>query len=199
MAQPQSDGTITLSAEIGVATITLDSKAYWLDLADRASKTFVQNLLIFLGAGATIVSVPWPQALSAAGLATLATVLLAVSTASLLSSGHFLIDVADRAARTFAGTLLAAIPLSAGAGFGSVDWPQALSLAGTAVVVSILTSIATTNLGASKGVPSLAPVGAVIDIDHDDVEVIDTIPTDPADPYVGHSGGPAAGRHSEKD
>ncbi|OZD03897.1 hypothetical protein CH275_16025 [Rhodococcus sp. 06-235-1A] len=157
----------TVSVEVDLANVSVDTKAFWLDLADRASKTFVQNVLIFLGAGATILSVSWPAALSSAGLATLASVLLALSTATLLSSGNFLIDLADRAARTFTGTLVAAIPVAGG--FGDVQWDKALTLAGTAVLVSILTSVASMNLGSAKGLPSLAPVGStIVDLDEDE-------------------------------
>ncbi|WP_080748716.1 holin [Rhodococcoides fascians] len=203
MAQSED---LTLSAKLDVVDLAIDSKAYWLDLADRASKTFVQNLLIFLGAGATIVSVPWPQALSAAGLATLASVLLALSTASLLSSGHFLIDLGDRAARTFAGTLLAAIPLADGAGFGGVDWRHAFTLAGTAVLVSVLTSLGTANLGSAKGLPSLAPVSPVIDLEDDEFDVdddeLDVVDRPVRTATVGESGEPIPyrdGRHHTKE
>lgn len=162
-----SDSTVHIDAQVDVLDLSIDTKAFWLDLADRASKTFVQNVLIFLGAGATILSVSWPAALSSAGLATLATVLLALSTATLLSSGNFLIDLADRAARTFTGTLVAAIPVAGG--FGDVQWDKALTLAGTAVLVSVLTSLGSMNLGSTKGVPSLAPVGStIVDLGEDE-------------------------------
>ncbi|ORI13625.1 hypothetical protein BJI47_22500 [Rhodococcus sp. 1168] len=73
-----------------------------------------------------------------------------------MTSGNFLIDLADRAARTFAGTLVAAIPATGG--FGDVDWLNSATIAGTAALVSVLTSLATVNVGAAKGLPTTAPV-----------------------------------------
>lgn len=46
-----------------------------------------------------------------------------------------------RALKTFAQALIAALPTTA-ATLGSVDWPMALSIAGLAAVLSLLTSIA---------------------------------------------------------
>ena len=142
--------------------LSVDTRAFWLDLADRASKTFLQNVLLFLGAGATIVSVSWPTALSSAALATLVTVLLAFVGSTSITSGNLLIDLADRAARTFAGSLVAAIPATGG--FADVNWTDAATIAATAALFSVLTSLATTNLGAAKGLPSTAPV-AVQEVD----------------------------------
>lgn len=65
----------------------------------------------------------------------------------------FWLDVADRAIRTAAQCLLA---LWAGDGINllHVDWPASLSLAGTAAVLSVLTSIVSAPLGPA-GTPSL--------------------------------------------
>ncbi|MGN7134552.1 holin [Rhodococcoides corynebacterioides] len=133
----------------------LGTKAFFLDLTDRAVKTFVQNVTLFLLAG-TVLSVSWTQVLGSAGLATLVTVLVAVSTAAALTSGNPLVDILDRAARTFAGTLVGAIPVAGG--WADIDWKNALALAGTTALVSVLTSLGTLNLGATKGLPSTAPV-----------------------------------------
>ena len=64
----------------------------------------------------------------------------------------FWIDAADRAARTFAQALLATITI--GDAVYSVDWKAGLGIAVTAAIASILTSIATSKVGAS-GTPSV--------------------------------------------
>lgn len=64
-------------------------------------------------------------------------------------------DAAERAVRTFAQALLAI--LGAGAvNIMTVDWVQALSVAVGAAILSILTSVASSGVGA-KGSPSLLP------------------------------------------
>ena len=64
----------------------------------------------------------------------------------------FWIDAADRAARTFAQALLATITI--GDAVYSVDWQAGLGIAVTAAIASILTSIATSKVGAS-GTPAV--------------------------------------------
>jgi len=64
----------------------------------------------------------------------------------------FWIDAADRAARTFAQALLATITI--GDAVYSVDWKAGLGIAVTAAIASILTSIATSKVGAS-GTPAV--------------------------------------------
>ncbi|OZE92126.1 hypothetical protein CH302_23730 [Rhodococcus sp. 15-2388-1-1a] len=190
---PSESNTVHVTATVETAYLSVDTRAFWIDLADRASKTFLQNVLLFLGAGATLVSVSWPVALSSAGLATVVTVLLAFVGSTALTSGNFLIDLGDRAARTFAGSLVAAIPATGG--FADVNWRDAVTIAGTAVLFSILTSLATVNLGASKGLPSTAPVTpSVIDLEPETVS-----DTEYSADTLGEAGGPVTfndGRHS---
>ncbi|MBW4094576.1 MAG: holin [Acidobacteria bacterium] len=57
---------------------------------------------------------------------------------------------AERGTKTFAQAMLALIGTGA-VGITSLDWPQMLSVAATAVVVSVLTSVAS---GATDGNPS---------------------------------------------
>ena len=64
----------------------------------------------------------------------------------------FWIDAADRAARTFAQALLATITI--GDAVYSVDWHAGLGIAVTATIASVLTSIATSKVGAS-GTPAV--------------------------------------------
>lgn len=151
----ESNSNITVGVELN-GTIAVDTKAFWLDLLDRTGKTFVQTLLIFLGAGATIASVSWATALSSAALAAFVSFLIALSTSTALTSGNFAIDLADRVGRTFVSALVGAIPATGT--LSDVNWNDALTLAATAALVSVLTSLATSNFGPTKGLPSLAPV-----------------------------------------
>jgi len=53
--------------------------AFWKDAGVRAVKTFAQALVAFIvGAGATDLSLDWPQAVSVAGLAALLSVLTSI-------------------------------------------------------------------------------------------------------------------------
>lgn len=135
---------------------TVDTRAFWFDLLDRTGKTFVQTLLIFLAGGATIASVSWTTALSSAALAAIVSFLIALSTSTALTSGNFLIDLTDRVARTFVSALVGAIPATGT--LSDINWRDALTLAATAALVSVLTSLVSTNFGSAKGLPSLAPV-----------------------------------------
>ncbi|MDI9903814.1 holin [Rhodococcus sp. IEGM 1409] len=151
----ESNGTVTVGVEL-VGTNSIDSKAFWLDLLDRTGKTFVQTLLIFVAGGATIASVSWTTALSSAALAALVSFLIALATSTAITSGNFAIDLADRVGRTFVSALVGAIPATGT--LSDINWRDALTLAATAALVSVLTSLASSNFGPSKGLPSLAPV-----------------------------------------
>jgi len=170
----ESNGTLTVGVEL-VGTHSIDTKAFWLDLLDRTGKTFLQTVLVFLGAGATIASVAWTTALSSAALAALVSFLIALSTSTALTSGNFAIDLADRVGRTFVSALVGAIPATGT--LSDINWHNALTLAATAALVSVLTSLASSNFGSIKGLPSLAPVQpALIAIDETDDEVLPAMP-----------------------
>ncbi|PTR42021.1 phage r1t holin [Rhodococcus sp. OK611] len=138
--------------------MNISTRAFWLDVADRTSKTFLQNVALFFVAGVTITTVSWATVLGSAALAALVSLLLAISTATALTSGNFLIDTADRAARTFAGSFVGALPAT-GSSLAEIQWGQAASLAATAALLSVITSLTARNVGA-KGLPSIAPVRA---------------------------------------
>jgi hypothetical protein len=53
----------------------------------------------------------------------------------------FFIDAAERAVKTFAQVLLALLLVAPNTPLLGFDWPSALGLAGTAVVISFLTSL----------------------------------------------------------
>lgn len=65
----------------------------------------------------------------------------------------FALAAAERAVKTFAQALLALIGTDLVA-VTDLDWPQMLSVAGTAAVVSVLTSVVSSGLGPNAG-PSL--------------------------------------------
>ena len=56
-------------------------------------------------------------------------------------TGLFWKDAAERAVKTFAQALLALFLVAPNTPLLAFDWPSALGLAGTAVVISFLTSI----------------------------------------------------------
>lgn len=65
---------------------------------------------------------------------------------------------AERAIKTFAQSLVALFV--AGVTILTIDWVQALAVAGTAAVISVLTSVASSRLGAFDG-PSLSAEAVV--------------------------------------
>lgn len=138
--------------------ITGGLPAFLKDTGERAVKTFVQTLALFLVAGVTVTAVPWGTALGASGLATLATVLLSLSTAT-ITAPNAVVESLIRAARTFIATVIGAIPLTVDAAhastFADVNWAQAAGLAGTAALISLATSVGSLPLGPVKGSPSL--------------------------------------------
>lgn len=153
----EGTGSITLDVQLQAG---LDSRVFWYDVLDRTGRSFLQNVLVFFGAGVTITAVSWSSVLGSAALAALVSFVLAVSTATAVTSGNFLIDLVDRAVRTGAGSLAGAIPLTGS--ITDINWSDSLTIAGTAVLLSVLTSLASLNLGATKGLPTWAPVSQSI-------------------------------------
>ena len=82
----------------------------------------------------------------------------------MLTDKHYWISVCERAIKTFAQALVALFV--AGVTVLTIDWQQALAVAGTAALVSVLTSIASTRLGSFEG-PSLAGEAVVEPWDED--------------------------------
>lgn len=139
--------------------------AFIEDVTERAVKTFVQNLALFLVAGVSVLSVAWGTALQSAALATLATVLLALVDARLVAANPY-VEALIRAGRTFIATVVGSIPVVVSADqavtFADVNWTQVAGLAGTAALISLATSIASLPIG-PKGTPSLVVDGGVRD------------------------------------
>ena len=76
----------------------------------------------------------------------------------------FWVATAERALKTFAQSLVALF--IAGQTILTIDWQQGLAVAGTAAVVSVLTSIASSRLGPFDG-PSLVDE-AIVEPDFED-------------------------------
>lgn len=130
---------------------------FLLDLVEKGGKTFAQTLLLFLAAGASVMTVPWGTALQGAAIATLSTVGLAVVQSAWSSPNQYIESIA-RAGRTFIATGVGAIPVVAAdhaVVFADVNWAQVAGVAGTAAAISLLTSVASWKIGSDKASPSL--------------------------------------------
>lgn len=66
----------------------------------------------------------------------------------------FWVATTERAVKTFAQALLAVFVAGQGFDFFAVNWPEALGTALTATVISVLTSVASANVGPEHS-PSL--------------------------------------------
>lgn len=127
------------------------SKAFWLQALDRAVKTALQALVVFLGVGVPIQEIDIQKALM--GVAAMVAVSLAMSLSSsqLYVTENFSVDLVQRAIRTFIATAVGVIvgveELS------SIDWANVWGLAATATVLSLVTNFLTKNVG-TKGTAS---------------------------------------------
>lgn len=77
-------------------------------------------------------------------------------------SRAFVVAAGERAVKTFAQALVAVF--AAGVTILDIDWVQSLAIAGTAALLSVLTSIASNNAGSYYG-PSLADEAVMVDED----------------------------------
>lgn len=84
----------------------------------------------------------------------------------MLTDKHFWLAAAERAIKTFAQALVALFV--AGVTVLTIDWQQALAVAVTAAVVSVLTSIASYSVGPFLG-PSLVDEAVVLPDEDDDL------------------------------
>ena len=84
----------------------------------------------------------------------------------MLTDKHFWLAAAERAIKTFAQALVALFV--AGVTVLTIDWQQGLAVAGTAALVSLLTSVASLRLGPFEG-PSLASEAVVEPLPWDEV------------------------------
>lgn len=70
-------------------------------------------------------------------------------------------DAVERAVKTFAQALLALFIVAPNTPILGFDWPSALGLAATAVVISFLTSVV--SAGVTKNVDTVSPASAAPD------------------------------------
>lgn len=70
-------------------------------------------------------------------------------------------DAAERAVKTFAQALLAVFLVAPQTSVIGFDWPSALGLAGTAVVISFLTSVV--SAGVTKNTSTVSPASIAPD------------------------------------
>ena len=134
-----------------------DFRLVLADVAEKAAKTAAQTLLLFLAAGVSVTQVPWSAALQGTAIAVIGTVVLALAQTA-WSSGNPYVETLARAARTFLASLAGALPVvdaSHAWTFADVAWGQAAGIAGTAALVSLLTSLASLRIGPDKASPSL--------------------------------------------
>ena len=127
------------------------------DIAEKAVKTFAQTLLLFLVAGTSVLNVPWSTAVQGAAIATIGTVVLALAQTAWASANPY-VEALARAARTFLATLGGAIPVVDGSHafvFTDINWAQAAGIAGTAALISLLTSVVSLPIGPNRASPSL--------------------------------------------
>jgi len=83
----------------------------------------------------------------------------------LLTDRAFWVSAFERAAKTFTQALISMF--AAGVTILDIDWQQAVAVAGTAAVLSLLSSVASDRLGKWPG-PSLADE-AVVELDEADL------------------------------
>ena len=84
----------------------------------------------------------------------------------MLTDKHFWLAAAERAIKTFAQALVALFV--AGVTVLTIAWQQGLAVAGTAALVSLLTSVASLRVGPFEG-PSLAGEAVVEPLPWDEV------------------------------
>lgn len=131
---------------------TITSKAFVEQTVDRSVKTALQALTVFLGGGTGLLGIDWKQALTAVGTTVVITVIMSLTSARLYEVESFSVDLLQRAARTFVATAVGAVV--ALESFDSIDWQEIWSLAGSATLLSLITSY----LSRSVGVPGTASV-----------------------------------------
>lgn len=76
-------------------------------------------------------------------------------------TGLFWKDTFERAVKTFAQALLALFLVAPNTPLLAFDWPSALGLAGTAVVISFLTSVV--SAAGTKGTATVSPASIAPD------------------------------------
>lgn len=123
----------------------LTSKAFYEQVIDRSVKTALQSLAVFLGGGTGLIGIDWKQALIAVGTTVAITIAMSLSASKPWETESFAVDLLQRAARTFIAHAVGA--LVALESFENIDWANIWSLAGSATLLSLITSYLSRNVG----------------------------------------------------
>lgn len=115
---------------------------------DRAVRTALQVLAAYLSAAQLINQVDWRAAGAAVGFAVVLSALTSLVGSPSFGDGWGF-QVVERAVKTFAQSLLAFIGTATL--FDQVDWKTGLSAAALAALYSVVTSVASTRIGAAGG------------------------------------------------
>lgn len=130
----------------------ITSKAFLEQAIDRSVKTALQSLTVFLGGGTGLLGIDWQQALLATGTTVLITLVMSLIASKPYEVESFSVDLLQRAARTFVATAVGAVV--AVESLDTVDWTAVTSAAGSATLLSLITSY----LSRGVGVPGTASV-----------------------------------------
>lgn len=128
------------------------SKAFIEQAIDRSVKTGLQALAVFLGGGTGLLGIDWRYTLIAVGTTVLITLVMSLAATKPYETDSFAVDLLQRAARTFIAHAAGAVV--ALESFDNIDWNNVWSLAGSATLLSIITSYMSRNIG----VPGTASV-----------------------------------------
>lgn len=133
---------------------------YVVDPAERAARTFAQQLFVVLLAGGTagaLVTQNWLLAVDSAGLAALVSVLTSILTfkvPALPAAADLALRVGKTAVQSFLGTIAAGNILDV----SHVDWKASLAVAYTAAFAALVTGLAALGVSGTNGA-SLVPAG----------------------------------------
>jgi len=131
---------------------SVTSKAFWEQAIDRSVKTALQSLAVFLGGGTGLLGIDWQYTLVAVATTVVVTLVMSLAAAKPYETESFSIDLLQRAARTFVAHAIGG--LVALESFTNIDWNNIWSLAGSATLLSVITSYLSRNIG----VPGTASV-----------------------------------------
>lgn len=128
------------------------SKAFFEQAIDRSVKTGLQSLAVFLGGGTGLLGIDWKYTLVAVATTVVITLVMSLAASKPYETESFSVDLLQRAARTFVAHAIGAVV--ALESFDGIDWNNIWSLAGSATLLSIITSYMSRNIG----VPGTASV-----------------------------------------
>lgn len=132
---------------------TIMNRAFWEQAADRSLKTAVQTALVFFTA-VPLADIEWEKAAVAVGVTVFLTFLGSIVASQAAVFESFFIDLVQRGGRTFIATFLGG--LATLETFDVDEWKKAAALAGSATLLSVVTSLMSKNIG-TPGTAALLP------------------------------------------